>query len=172
MAILETQIMPIEQEGRTFELLPVGYYKAQAVDEEVKSTKAGTGSYLKFEFQLTAPAKFEGQRIWENYNIINPNADAQRIAHQQLGNLAWAIGHQGALSDSAVLLNKPVTLEIGIEPAKGDYAAKNKIKAYWPAGWSETEIEGHKKAKKGGSASSAAPAASTAPVGARPWAKK
>ena len=154
--------------------LPVGYYKAVALGEEEKDTKDGTGKYIKIEFEITH-GEHAKRKIWENYNIVNKNPVAVKIALEKLGSFAWA-ANIDSLSDTKDLLFKEVTLEVGISPAKGDFKASNSIKAFWPFGWNDSDIEGHKKAKKDGGSAVAStapkPVTSTTASPARPWAKK
>ena len=161
-----------ETEVRNIELLPVGYYKAVAMAEEERDTKENNGKYIKMEFEITN-GEHSRRKLWENYNIVNANATAVKIALEKLGSFAWAVGVQ-SLSDTKDLLFKDVTIEVGIQPAKAPYQPSNTIRAFWPASWTDAEIEGHKKSKKGSAAATTPkPATTPAPAGAsRPWAKK
>jgi len=168
MVQLAEVITQQEPEARGFDLLPKGYYKAIALAEEEKQTKDGEGTYIKMEFEITSPPEFAKRKIWNNFNIVNKNMDAARIAKEHLGHFAWAVGIE-KLSDTKDLLFKELTIEIGVQPAKGDFKESNSIKGYFPVSFGHDQIEAHKK-RKGGSEAAAPKAA--APAASKPWLKK
>ena len=69
---------------------------------------------------------YKGEAIWNNFNVVNNNADAVRISQNQLRKIARALGIQ-TLRDSADLVNarKPMMVTIGIDKGKGGYDDKN-----------------------------------------------
>ena len=168
MVQLSQTVEAVETEVRVAELLPQGYYKAVALGEEEKDSKTG-GKYIKIEFEIVQ-GEHSRRKLWENYNIVNNNQVAVKIALEKLGSFAWA-ANIDSLKDTKDLLFKEVTIEVGISPAKGDFSASNSIKAFWPFSWTDAEIEAHKKAKKSGGSASAPAAATASPVAKKPWAK-
>lgn len=154
-----------------FALLPKGYYRAVALKEDLKTNSAGTGSYISVEFEVIDNKR----KLWANYNIVNPNKKAEEMAHKDLESFAWAVGLT-ALCNSEELLFKEVQLYVDIDAGKNGYKDQNAIRGYFPAVWSEEQIDSHRK-EKSGVKTTAAP--STQPVtqpkpavGASPWSKK
>tara|TARA_R110000744_G_scaffold376983_1_gene491648 strand:- start:427 stop:993 length:567 start_codon:yes stop_codon:yes gene_type:complete len=159
-----------------YDPLPAGWYSAVVHSAEVKDTNAGTGQYIKLRYDITGPTQ-EGRVVWSNLNHRNPNADAQRIALENLGEFMRAIGLAN-IEDSDQLVRgpdgSPRSLDIKVKvtkPSKGadgtEYAAGNDVE-----GW---------KASKGSSMPK--PAAPSAPAeksqeaqddsaSSPPWAKK
>ena len=170
MVQLAEVINQSEPEARKdFDLLPNGYYRAIALSEEEKDTKDGTGKYIKMEFEISSPPEFAKRKIWTNFNIVNKSLTATNIAKEHLGNFAWAVKID-KLSDTNQLLYKELTIEVGVQPAKGDYKASNIIKGYFPANFGHEQIEAHKKRKDSSEKAPAAPA--QAVPANKPWLKK
>ena len=171
MVQLAEVITQQEPEARkAFDLLPKGYYKAIALTEEEKATNAGDGSYIKMEFEITSPPEFAKRKIWNNFNIINKNPAAEKIAREQLGHFAWAANVK-ELRDTNELLLKEITIEVGVQPAKGTYSESNSIKGFFPASFGHDQIEAHKK-RKGGDAAPAQQAQAAPEPARKPWLKK
>ena len=105
-----------EHKSAGFEPLPVGEYLATIVATEEKSTKAGDGSYLKLEFEILE-GDYKGRKLWENLNLKNKSADAERIAKGQLSAICKAVGVLSP-KDSVDLHNIPMLIRVGIEVRK------------------------------------------------------
>ena len=118
----------------SFEPIPAGEYELMVTETEWHETKSGTGRYLKLTVTVL-DAEYDGRLIWENLNLENPSDTAVRIAMGSLSALCRAIGHMEALQtdDASELCNRPFRAKVGIQPAKGQYEASNKIVAYLPA---------------------------------------
>ena len=147
-----------EQDG--FEPVPAGWYNARITEAEVKSTKAGTGSYIKVRYDITGPTH-QGRVIYGNINLSNPNQQAEQIGIQQLGSLARAIGLE-VISDSDQLINRDVQIKLSIKKdTSGQYNDSNDVKGF--------------KAIDGAMPSMPTPTAPTAPTAKTatpPWAGK
>lgn len=116
-----------EQDG--FEPIPAGWYNARITEAEVKSTKAGTGSYIKVRYDITGPTH-QGRVIYGNINLSNPNQQAEQIGIQQLGSLARAIGLE-VISDSDQLINRDVQIKLSIKKdTSGQYNDSNDVKGF------------------------------------------
>ena len=114
------------------DVLPAGKYLAMAIASELKPTKNGTGEYLQITFEvLDGSAK--GRKIFERLNIRNSNKTAEDIAQRALSALCHAVGVI-ELEDSDQLHDKPVVLDVAVDPAKGEYSAQNRVKGYSAAG--------------------------------------
>lgn len=77
------------------EPIPAGWYKLQADEGSIEETGGGTGSMVKVRFAVEE-GDFKGRKVFQNFNIVNSNEDAQRIGRSQLAALAHAIGRPSA----------------------------------------------------------------------------
>jgi len=120
-------------EANEFELLPKGEYKAIIAASEIKTTNAGTGTYVKAEW-LIVSGEYEGRKIWEMYTITNPNPKAVNIGKAQLKSIAMAQGMpaNGTVKNHEDLQDKPVMIRVKTEPGQGEYGPKNRISGYMP----------------------------------------
>ena len=113
--------------------LPDGTYKAVITDSEMRATKAGTGHYLNFTWEITS-GEHRGRKVWANYNVDNPNEKAVEIAKRDLASVCTAMGKNG-FEDSQDLHFHEIEVLVKIREASNGYAASNEIKGYSaPAG--------------------------------------
>jgi len=143
------------------EPVPAGDYVMKALEAEEKDTASG-GTMIKAKFEVLK-GEHAGRWIWQNFNIVNKSEVAQRIGRQQLVGWATACG-KADCDDTDKLIDKAFTATVGIDPAKGGYAASNKIVAFLSA---SADAPAAKPAAK-------PPAAKTAPAAiagksANPW---
>lgn len=131
--------------------LPEGKYEVVIVNSDIKQTKAGTGEYIEVEMQVIG-GDCAGRRIWERYNVNNPNKQAEDIARAALGGLCSALGVSD-MTDTEQLHDIPFV--VGLEIDRKD-PTRNRVVSYSGAG----------KAPAAPARPAAAPAA-----GARPWAR-
>lgn len=149
------------------DVLPAGKYLAMAIASELKPTKTGNGEYLQITFEVLDGAH-KSRKIFERLNIRNSNKTAEDIAQRALSALCHAVGII-ELEDSDQLHNIPVMLDVSVDPAKGEYSASNRIKAYSAAGGSPV----HRQAVGQAAAERAAPAAAAPAAGGTPvWKKR
>ena len=148
--------MPVA-EDRNFTPIPAGWYTAAITDAENKTTKAGTGNYIKVRFDVTGP-EHQGRVVWTNLNTRNPSSKAEEIGRQQLGDIMRAIGLT-ILEDTDQMLGGNLSIKVAVRDDP-DYGQSNEVKAY--------------KSIDGSTPPVAAPAATTpaAPSAAPPWASK
>lgn len=120
-------------EANEFELLPNGEYKSMPIETSLQTTKAGTGTYVKATW-LILDGEYEGRKIWETYNITNPNPKAANIGKAQLKSIAIAQGMpaNGTVKNHEDLQDKPVMIRVKTEPGSGEYGPKNRISGYMP----------------------------------------
>ena len=145
------------------DVLPKGKYLCMAIASELKPTRNNTGEYLQITFEVLE-GNYKGRKIFERLNIRNSNKTAEDIAQRALSALCHAVGVI-ELDDSEQLHNIPVTLDVDVDPAKGEYSASNRVKGYSEVGGSP----GHRQAITQSVAPAAsAPAASGTPV----WKKR
>lgn len=108
------------------ELLPAGLYVAQVIESEVKATKSGSGQILKLTWEiLQGPSS--RRRVWQQINIVNANPTAQKIGQQELKRITDALG-LGPITNSDALHFKPLTIQVAVKEAEGQYTAQNVIK--------------------------------------------
>ena len=113
--------------------LPEGTYKAVITDSEMRATRAGTGHYLNFTWEITS-GEHRGRKVWANYNVDNPNEKAVEIAKRDLASVCTAMGKDG-FEDSQDLHFHEIEVLVKIREASNGYAASNEIKGYSaPAG--------------------------------------
>lgn len=121
-----TQIEPMA----SFDVMPAGKYVMAFTDSEMKDTASGTGQYLQMTAEVL-DGEFKGRKIWVRLNLINPNQTAVDIANREFASICLAVGVPTP-SDSAELHNIPFMGDVKIEPAKGQYDARNGMKGYAP----------------------------------------
>ena len=105
---------------------------AVITSSEWKETKDKTGGYLALKYEII-DGNYKGRIIFENVNLQNSNATAVKIAQETLAKICNAIG-KVTVQNSEELHNIPMTLKLGVNPAKDGYDASNKIKSFSKAG--------------------------------------
>ena len=110
-----------------FEPLPAGDYIGQVVGSELKPTASGSGEYLKLEIEILTQG-FAGRKVFDQLNIRNENAEAERIGRANLSALCHSIGIL-RVSDSQQLHGKPFSLKVAIKE-DAQYGKKNVVKGY------------------------------------------
>lgn len=118
------QVAPIQ----SYDALPKGKYLAMAIASELKATKSNTGEYLQLTFEII-DGQFKGRKIFDRLNIRNSNRVAEEIGQRQLSALCHAVNVL-SLTDSDLLHDIPVVLDIGIEDGRDGYEAQNRVKGY------------------------------------------
>jgi hypothetical protein len=146
-------------EQQEFSALPEGQYVVIATASEMKPTKAGTGQFLQFAFEVV-DGPMKGRKLWSRLNLVNPNATAVDIAKRELGAICRAVGIIKP-ADSAELHNKPILVTVAVEIDDRN-RENNIIKKY-------ESVSGGVAA--GGFAPAAAPQAAATATAAPPWAK-
>ena len=120
---------------RSFELLPPSKFSAMVTNTELKDSRTPGGKILKVEYLITGPTH-AGRKIFQNINVRNPNAQAEQIGQQELGDLKAAVGLTGVMTDTTQLHNIPLTIKLKVRegrlknpnnPAEGSYDAENVV---------------------------------------------
>ena len=111
-----------------FDPVPAGKYIAAITESEMKPTKAGTGQYLQFTFQIL-DGEFKGRLLWARLNLDNPSEMAVKIARSELSSLCRAVGVM-APKDSLELHNLPLTITVGCKKRDDTGEMTNEIKGY------------------------------------------
>lgn len=154
---ITTDEIPDSGDRGSFEPLPPGWYEAQIVSAELRTTKAGTGQYIAVRYDITSPA-YSGRVVWGNINIRNQNPVAEEIGLRQLGDVMSAIGLR-RVRDTDQLVGGQLKIKVTIRQSE-QYGDSNEVKGV--------------RALQAGSMPKAAPAAPAAQAGGKappPWQK-
>lgn len=118
-----------------FDVLPKGWYNAQIEETEVKPTKAGDGNYLSCAFVIM-DGFAKGRKIFQNYNLRNPNPEAEKIGMGQLSALMHAMNYLEIKASTGELHNRPVKIKLKVKEAVqgSNYDDQNEITSYKPYG--------------------------------------
>jgi hypothetical protein len=114
----------------SFEPLPAGWYAVGIEDAELKTTKAGTGKFIKLEMSVI-DGQYKGRKLFHNINIVNPNQQAADIGIRDLARLGKAIGLM-SINDTAQLIDSMVQVKLKVEAADEEkgYDAGNAITGF------------------------------------------
>jgi hypothetical protein len=112
---------------RSYEPIPAGWYTVGITAAELKSTKAATGQYIAVRYDIIAPTH-QGRVVFGNLNIFNPNAEAEKIGRQQLGDLMAAAGI-ATLDDTDLLIGKQLQIKLKIRKSD-QYGDSNDVDQY------------------------------------------
>lgn len=110
---------------RSYEPIPPGYYRVAIVEASVKTTKAGTGTYVNLKMQVL-DGKHQNRYVFERLTLTNPNETAVRIGREQLAMLCIAVG-KPEIEDTSELLNRPFRAKVAIESRRDDPAEKQNV---------------------------------------------
>jgi hypothetical protein len=111
-----------------FEVLPQGRYLAVITESEMKPTKKGGGSYLKFTFQILE-GEYKGRLLWAQLNLDNTSETTVRIARAELSAICRAVGVM-APRDSIELHGIPLLITVGHKKRNDTGELGNTIRAY------------------------------------------
>lgn len=110
------------------EPVPAGKYAAMITESEMKPTKAGTGQYLQFTFEII-DGEFKGRLLWARLNLENPNTQAVAIARAELSAVCRAVGVMQP-KDSVELHNLPLVISVRCKKRSDSDEMSNEIKGY------------------------------------------
>lgn len=116
-------------ERGNYDPMPKGEYTLKATDAELKDTSRGDGTYLAVTFEVIKPAQYNGRKVWQNFNIVNPNEKAEKIGREQVAGWARAAGKPNA-RDSDELIERSFDCNLDIEKGTGGYSDRNKISSF------------------------------------------
>jgi hypothetical protein len=141
-----------------YEPLPEGWYSAEIGAAEIRTTKEGTGQYIRCRYNITGPTN-SGRVVFGNVNIMNKSQRAEEIGRQQLGELMRSVGI-GRLEDTDQLVGCELQIKLSVREAEKGYPAQNDVRGF--------------KASSSAAPTVAVPAASgsASAKAAPPWARK
>ena len=112
--------------------LPGGDYEVWPIEAEMKTTKAGTGKFIRVVFEvLDGPHK--RRKLWQNFTWINPSEKAQEIGRGQFSAMCKAMGMAGIVDDTSEILQKRVIATVAVVESDWNGKDENKITKYSPA---------------------------------------
>lgn len=109
-------------------LLTAGDYLFICQKAEVKETKEKTGRYVDCEFVVVSDGA-KGRRVWNKFNIENPNDTAVQIGKRDLALFMAAIGLQSFRS-LRELQDKPFCGTVGFAKGASENTEINVIKKF------------------------------------------
>ena len=139
----------LENTGGGFSLFPAGIYEGTIAGAEVRDSRAG-GKFINLSVKLD-----NKRMVFDNINFICKSEKAQEIARKNLGRIGNA--NECTVRKAGDLPGLRVNVTIDVEPAKGQYPAKNVIRAYNPLG-TKGEVSSEPASYVGGGKFSAAAA--------------
>ena len=123
---------------------PAGEYLCEMIKSEMKDTKSGTGQYLAVQFKILE-GKNKGSIVFNNYNLVNDNETAVRIAVKGMDKLCAAVGKKRKdIADSSQLHSIPFFIKLELRPEDDAYPG-NVVKGYRAASGTVTSIAGAPK---------------------------
>ena len=118
---------PNEEPSKNFDPIPKGQYVASIRDAGVSPLKSGKGQGVKLTWEVEG-GEYEGRKIFDHVIISHENADAMRIGRGKFKDIAVACDVTEAITDLAVICQKPCSVSVGIEQDKdGAYPPKNRV---------------------------------------------
>lgn len=115
-----------QEERSDFEPIPKGRYCAIISEAEWKDTARG-GKRLAITLDLLDPP-YANRKVWDSLNVECPGSEkAEQIARAQLTRLCKAVGLTRGFRDPQELCAKRFEVDLKIEPASGDYPARNRV---------------------------------------------
>lgn len=180
MAVLGTKFNAADHDTEQrpdYEELPNGIYALEIEASDVVPTKAGTGTILKTTSVVIEPEDFKGRKLFNNYNLENPNEIAQRIGQQQFASLCRAIGVQEVEDSEQLHFHRyVVSVKLGKPSKDGQYPARAEIFKYWfpdEGNVPEPAVDENQPAAAPAAASEHANDNKPAPAaGKRPWGQR
>jgi len=150
--------------GKSFDVIPAGWFNATIGNAELKKTKTGTGEYIAVRFDITGPTH-QGRVVFCNLNIRNASSEAESIGRTQFGDILRSIG-LAAADDTDQLVGGQLQIKVAVSKSDS-YGERNDVKGFKAM----TGAMPSSMPSSMPSAGAAAPAAAAAKA-APPWAKK
>jgi hypothetical protein len=123
---------PENEQGNSWDLLPVGEYVAQVVEASVEQPKSGDGHYVKLVWKVVE-GEYEGRQLWQRVTYVHSSPQAVEIGRKTLKDLCVALGINEHIESVEPFLFKTARIKVGIEVDKnGQYDDQNRIKRILP----------------------------------------
>jgi len=144
MARLGVRVEATEEstQQRDFSNIPNGIYRLEISASDATVKNEGTREQaitVKATFDVLEPDEFKGRKVFGNYNVEHPSAQAQEIGQKQFSCLLRALSMTESPEETEELHYIPFVARIGMgkdskeKNADGTpkYAAKSEIKHYY-----------------------------------------
>lgn len=119
--------------------VPAANYLVAITKAVMKETQAKDGQYLAIQYKIQ-DGKCKGRMLFQNFNLINKNPEAVRIAEGELKRLCKAL-EIDPLEDTDQLQGRQVVVKVGIKPETAADPARNVIKDFKPESDYEPEAD-------------------------------
>ena len=120
-------ISTLPQSEKSYGLIPDGWYPASVKNAEIRQTKSG-GQMISIRYDIMGD-KHAGRAVFGNINIRNQNPEAERIGHEQLGEMVRAIGITGKVHDTDQLIGGQLLIKVGTRKSE-QYGDSNEVKGF------------------------------------------
>jgi len=111
-----------------FDVLPSDKYLAEITNSEMKSTKAGDGSYLELEFTVV-DGEFRGRKVWDRLCLNHRTQKTVEIARANLSAICHATGVMQP-RESSELHRIPFIITVKVRKDKDSDELYNEVKGY------------------------------------------
>jgi Protein of unknown function (DUF669) len=163
---------PNNQDGSSWELLPVAEYAASIVEIGVMQPQSGNGYYIALTWKIDE-GEFDGRQVWQRITFVHSSEQAQAIGRKQLKDLTVACGISEHIEAVDVFLFKRCRIKVGVERDKdGVYDDKNKVMRILPLADATPTAPAPAAPKPSAPTKPATPAkpqAGAKPAGKAPW---
>jgi hypothetical protein len=137
----------------SFDLLPPGRYQVACTSAKVQPSKNNPSTVLANIEETIVEGDHAGRKIWSRYVVAHADGKVMARGRADVVRMMAAYGVGGG--DLAPCVGRECVAAVDVEPAKGDWEARNKIKRREPVA-------------SAAPAPKAAPAAAAAPKSAAP----
>jgi hypothetical protein len=120
-------VASLPKSDKSYDLIPDGWYPASVKNAEIKQTKSG-GQMIALRYDIMGD-KHAGRVVFGNINIRNANPEAERIGHEQLGEMVRAIGITGKVHDTDQLIGGQLLIKVGTRKSE-QYGDSNEVKGF------------------------------------------
>lgn len=172
---IDIEVETMEFEERNYDPIPPGKYMMQVDKAEVMKTKSGDGKYIKASIRII-DGPCENRIIFQNFNYINANSEAQRIGREQLGKLCLVTGIAN-MNQALNLVGRPFIGKVKIEKSKDpQYSDSNQVADFYHIDSDQAPEPPKQVAPNAASGPASRPASTSGPAkaaaGSRPWEKR
>ena len=106
---------PAQTPRGDFELLPAGWYLAQAISNEEKGIKNG-GTRHEFVFEIL-DGPHASRKLWVSLNLGSLNEESVRYARSDLDAMCAAVGKR-QVANGDELMFQPMMIRVVVKPPK------------------------------------------------------
>jgi len=121
-----------EVEDMDFDVVPPGQYLVIVEECEMRDTKSGDGQYCFVQLGIVSDGPQSGRKIFQNFNLVNPNEVAERIGKSQFKSFINALGYTVLKSEDqlAELIDQTLEVKVSVTKRKDNGDDQNVIKKF------------------------------------------